>query len=195
VGQTNVGLVPTFFLDFTRRAKEVSVVPDRLETIRDVVEPVLTPLDLGIYDVVVGGGAVRLVVDRPGGVDIDTLEAASRAVGPVLDSLPDIPGPYTLEVSSPGVERELRRPEHYAGAVGESVSVKVREDDGTKVRLRGELVAATPDSITLRLDGGDRDVPLDAIEQAKTIFEWGPSPKPGKGSKPGHAKKEAVARP
>jgi ribosome maturation factor RimP len=194
VGRTNVGLVPTFILDFSRRAKEVSVVPDRLESIKAVVEPALTPLDLAIYDVLVGGGAVRLVVDRPGGVDIDTLEAASRAVGPRLDQLPDLPGPYTLEVSSPGVERDLRRPEHFAGAVGETVSVKVEDADGTKARLRGELVAAGADTITIRLDGGDRQIALDAIDQARTVFEWGPAPKPGKGSRPGHAKKEAVGR-
>jgi ribosome maturation factor RimP len=195
VGRTNVGLVPTFFLDFSRRAKEVSVVPDRLDTIKAVVEPALTPLDLAIYDVVVGGGVVRLVVDRPGGVDIDTLEAATRSVGPLLDSLPDLPGPYTLEVSSPGLERDLRRPEHFAAAVGETVSVKARDADGTKERLRGELVAAGADTITLRLDAGDRTIALDAIDQARTVFEWGPAPKPGKGSKPGHAKKEAVGRP
>jgi ribosome maturation factor RimP len=195
VGRTNVGLGPTFFLDFSRRAKEVSVVPDRLESIKAVVEPAITPLDLTVYDVVFGGGAVRLVVDRPGGVDIDTLEAVSRAVGPLLDAMPDLPGPYTLEVSSPGVERELRRPEHFAGAVGDTVSVKAEAADGTKARLRGQLVAADADTITIRLDDGDRTIALDAIDQARTVFEWGPAPKPGKGSKPGHAKKEAVARP
>ncbi len=171
------------------------MVPDRLETIKVVVEPVLTPLDLSIYDLVIGGGSVRLVVDRPGGVDIDSLEAVSRAVGPLLEDRPDLPGPFTLEVSSPGVERDLRRPEHFVGAVGTVISVKVQEDDGTRVRLRGELVAADDDSITLRLDDGDRTFALDAIDQARTVFEWGPAPKPGKGSKPGHAKKEAVARP
>ena len=210
MGQANVGLVPTFFIDCTRRAEEVSVVPDRLETIKAVVEPALGPLDLAIYDVVVGGGVVRLVVDRPGGVDIDTLEDASRAVGPLLDSLPDLPGPYTLEVSSPGLERDLRRPEHFAGAVGDTVSVKVHDADATLARLRGELVAAGADTITIRLDDGDRTVALDAIDQARTVFEWGPAPKPGTGSKPGHApksssstgsakpghpRKEAVARP
>lgn len=171
------------------------MVPDRLESIKAVVEPALTPLDLAIYDVVLGGGVVRLLVDRPGGVDIDTLEAVSRAVGPLLDAMTDLPGPYTLEVSSPGVERELRRPEHFAGAVGETISVKVEESDGTKARLRGELVATDADTITIRLDDGDRKIALDAIDQARTVFEWGPAPKPGKGSKPGHAKKEAVARP
>ena len=93
------------------------MVPDRLETIRDVVEPVATAL--GPPDLRPGprGPEVRLVLDRPGGVDIDTLERASRTVAPLLEELDDMTGPYTLEVSSPGVERPLRTPEHFAGAI------------------------------------------------------------------------------
>lgn len=169
------------------------MVPDRLETIQDVVEPVLAPLGLGIYDLVVGGGVVRLTVDRPGGVDIDTIEAATRAIAPLLEDV-DIPAPYTLEVSSPGLERTLRRPEHFASALGSIVSVKARDAAGATERLRGELTAADDDTITIRVDDGDRTVAIDAITQARTVFEWGPAPKPGKGSKPGHAKKETVAR-
>jgi ribosome maturation factor RimP len=172
----------------------VSVVPDRLETIRGVVEPALAPLDLGIYDLVVAAGTVRLVVDRPGGVDIDTLEAASRAVSPRLEELDEMSGPYTLEVSSPGVERTLRTPEHFAGAVGTEVSVKARNADGAMERIRGLLIAAGPDHVTL-LDDGDRDIEISSIEAARTVFDWSPAPKPGKGSKPGRTKKEAAARP
>jgi ribosome maturation factor RimP len=171
----------------------VSVVPDRLETIRDVVEPVVTPLGLRIYDLVLAGPEVRLILDRPGGVDIDTLEEASRRVAPVLEELDELPGPYTLEVSSPGVERPLRRPEHFAAAIGSEVSVKARNDDGAMERRRGVLTAAGPDTITIRLDDGERTIPIDAIDQARTVFDWSPAPKPGKGSKPGRAKKEAVA--
>jgi ribosome maturation factor RimP len=173
----------------------VSVVPDRLETIRDVVEPALGPLGLQIYDLVVVGGAVRLVLDRPGGVDIDTLEAASRAVAPRIEELGELSGPYTLEVSSPGVERTLRTPEHFAGAVGTEVSVKARGDDGAMERVRGVLTASDADTITLRLADGERRIAIDTIEQARTVFDWSPAPKPGKGSKPGRTKKEAVARP
>jgi ribosome maturation factor RimP len=173
----------------------VSVVPDRLETIRDVVEPALGPLGLQIYDLVVAGGAVRLVLDRPGGVDIDTLEAASRAVAPRIEELGELSGPYTLEVSSPGVERTLRTPEHFAGAVGTEVSVKARGEDGAMERFRGVLTAADAETVTLRLDEGERRVAIDTIDQARTVFDWSPAPKPGKGSKPGRTKKEAVARP
>jgi ribosome maturation factor RimP len=173
----------------------VSVVPDRLESIQGVVEPVVTPLGLQIYDLVLAGGDVRLILDRPGGVDIDTLEEASRRVAPLLEELEDLSGPYNLEVSSPGLERPLRTPEHFAGAVDTVVSVKARGEDGVKERVRGLLVAADADTITIRLDDGEREIALDAIEDARTVFDWSPAPKPGKGSKPGRAKKEVVGRP
>jgi ribosome maturation factor RimP len=171
----------------------VSVVPDRLETIRDVVEPVAAALGLQIYDLVQAGPAVRLVLERPGGVDIDTLEEASRRVAPLLEELDDLAGPYTLEVSSPGVERTLRTPEHFAGAIDAIVSVKAVNDEGVKERLRGVLTAADATKITIRLEDGEREIAFDAIDEARTVFDWSPAPKPGKGSKPGRAKKEAVA--
>ena len=171
------------------------MVPDRLETIRDVVEPVATALGLQIYDLVLAGPEVRLILDRPGGVDIDTLERASRTVAPLLDELDDLTGPYTIEVSSPGVERPLRTLEHFAGAIGSEVSVKAPGPEGAMERLRGVLTGADADAdtITIRLEGGDREIAIDTIDQARTVFDWSPAPKPGKGSKPGRAKKEAVS--
>jgi ribosome maturation factor RimP len=171
----------------------VSVVPDRLETIRDVVEPVAAALDLQIYDLVVAGPEIRLVLDRPGGVDVDSLEAVSRKVAPRLEEMDDLAGPYTLEVSSPGVERPLRTPAHFQGAVDSQVSVKAVGEDGVKERVRGVLLAADATSITIRLDDGEREIAYDAIDEARTVFDWSPAPKPGKGSKPGRAKKEAVS--
>ena len=60
-------------------------------------------------------------------------------------------------------------------------------------RVRGVLTGADPDTITIRLEGGEREIALDTIEQARTVFDWSPAPKPGKGSKPGRAKKEAIS--
>jgi ribosome maturation factor RimP len=166
-------------------------VSDRLETIRTGVAPVIAPLGLEVYDVVLGGGVLRLLVERPGGVDVDTLEEASRLVGPLVDDL--VSGSYTLEVSSPGLERPLRRPEHYAGAIGSEVSVKARDEAGAMQRHRGTLVAVDDAGITIRTDAGDEHtLRFDTIESARTVFEWAPAPKPGKGSKPGRAKKEAA---
>lgn len=169
------------------------MVPDRLETIRDVVEPVAAALDLQIYDLVVAGPEIRLVLDRPGGVDVDSLEAVSRKVAPRLEEMDDLDGPYTLEVSSPGVERPLRTAAHFIGAIDSEVSVKAVGEDGVKERVRGTLLAADATTITIRLGDGEREIAYDAIDEARTVFDWSPAPKPGKGSKPGRAKKEAVS--
>jgi ribosome maturation factor RimP len=169
------------------------VVPDRLESIQSVVEPVVAPLGLQVYDVVLAGGILRLILDRPGGVDIDTLEEASRRVAPAVEEAASLDGSYTLEVSSPGLERPLRRPEHFTNAIDSVVTVKARGAEGAMERLRGVITAVATDGITIRTDEGDREVSFDAIEQARTVFDWSPAPKPGKGSKPGRARKEAHA--
>ena len=178
---------------------------DRAEALREQIQPAVTGLGLSLYDVLVDGGGrptVTVMVDRADrsgptrsegeGVDLDTLEAVTRAVSAVLDRDDPFRGPYTLEVSSPGLERVLRRPEHYAAAIGELVTVKARGEDGRAERIRGTLTAATADTITLTTDAGERTVRLDDVTQARTVFEWGPAPKPGKGSKPGSAKGSAA---
>ena len=102
---------------------------------------------------------------------------------PILDasSIDDtLAGSYTLEVSSPGLERPLRRPEHFRGAVGSTVSVKFRAGDQPARRIRGvrgrgrrRRVRRPP---RRRRDRAHR---YDDIVQARTVFEWGPQPKPG----------------
>ena len=91
---------------------------------------------------VLRSGVLLVTVDRDGGVDLEALTEANRAVSVVLDELDPIPGRYTLEVSSPGVERTLRTPAHFVKAVGEQVTVKTRPQVPGERRLRGVLAAA-----------------------------------------------------
>ena len=154
------------------------------DEITAAVEPVVIARGLELFDVVHAGTVVRVLVDRQGGVDLDTLSAVTTAVSAVLDDVDPVNGRYTLEVSSPGLERPLRRPDHFGRSVGERVTVKVRPEPGGDRRLDGELTAADDDGITLRLaDGSDRALRYDEIESARTVFEWGPPPKPGAGGK------------
>ncbi len=88
--------------------------------------------------------------------------------------------PYALEVSSPGLERPLRRREHFVRAIGATVSVKHRIADGSVVRERGTLTAADAVQITVETDGAPQAITYDDIVQARTVFDWGPAPKPGK---------------
>jgi ribosome maturation factor RimP len=166
-------------------------VPER-ETIVAAIEPLLATLGLELFDVQFTGSGrartVRVIVDRDGGVDLDAITAASERIQPALDSLDEL-GPFALEVSSPGLERPLRRPEHFRRAVGETVSVKVRDAGGEVRRLRGGLVAADERGVTV--DAGGEHVDYDQIIQARTVFEWGAPPKPGKDAKKKHQKEVA----
>ena len=155
------------------------------DRVRDVVLPLLTERDLDLYDIEIAGPVLKVVVDRPAGLDLDVLADATRAVSRALDEADPIAGAYTLEVSSPGLERRLRTPRHFTRAVGESVKVKLTSAGGAardgERRLEGEVVAADDEGVTVRTTLGDERLAYDHIDRARTVFVWGPAEKPGKG--------------
>lgn len=160
---------------------------DTAEMVRDVVAPILAARDLELYDLEVHSSMVRVIVDRPGGVDLDTLGDVTRAVSRELDDADPIAGRYTLEVTSPGVERPLRTPEQFIRAVGETVKVKTTiELDGQR-RLEGVLLAADQSGITLEAEpGSNYTLGYGDIAKARTVFAWG-TPRP---SSPGSNRKK-----
>jgi len=172
-----------------------------IETVVRSVEPVVGALGLSLYDVELTGSGrtrvLRVLVDRPGGIDLEGIAAATEAISPVLDRPPLdalVPGPYALEVSSPGLERPLRTPAHFGDAVGETISVKTRAgDDGPARRVRGVLSGAGDSGFDLVLDdGGTEHVDYDDVAQARTVFEWGPQPKRGRTKKTSNSRKAST---
>ena len=159
-----------------------------VERVREVVEPLLARQSLTVYDVEHTGSALRITVDAPGGVDLEAIAHATRLISVALDEHDPIPSKYTLEVSSPGLERPLRTPLHFAGAVGLTVSVKTNARVDGERRIKGTLTAADDQGITV----GDHTLRYDEIEKARTVFEWGPTPKPGK-TKAAADQKKAVS--
>jgi ribosome maturation factor RimP len=155
------------------------------DRVRDVVAPICTDLGLDIYDVEHTGGKVRVTVDRAGGVDLEALSLATRLISRELDHRDPVPGRYHLEVSSPGLERVLRTPTHYRGALGRTVSIRLHPGAGEARRLNGVITDVGEDEITVLVDEPERHrhtVRLVDIERARTTFAWGPAPKPGKGA-------------
>jgi ribosome maturation factor RimP len=152
-----------------------------VEDLVPVLEPVLAASDLELVDVELRSGVLVVTVDRTGGVDLEALTEANRAVSAVLDELDPIPGRYTLEVSSPGVERTLRTPAHFAKAVGETVTVKTRPQVPGDRRRRGRLVSSDDDGLELEVEGADGPpvrLAYSDIDKARTVFVWGPEPRP-----------------
>jgi len=148
----------------------------------DVDEPfrtLLATLGLQLYDVEMVGGSLNVTVAKDGGVDLDTLTSANRALSQWLDEHDPIAGRYTLDVSSPGLERRLRTPAHFASAVGETVTLREVRDGQPTRRLEGTLLSANDTSLTLRdVENGEVTVLLANIERARTVFVWGASAKP-----------------
>ena len=162
------------------------------DTVRALVVPLLDSRGVELYDVELTGGTLRVLVDREGGVDLDALGELSTSISGALDASDPLPGGYTLEVSSPGLERPLRTPEHFATVIGRRVSVKTRPGTEGDRRFDGELLAADENGFVVAADGGDRTVAYADVERARTVFEWGGAPKPvgpkrkekGKGTAP-----------
>jgi ribosome maturation factor RimP len=148
-----------------------------ITAVRDSLAPVVAALGLALYDVELHGSGkartLRVTVDKDGGVDLEAITEVTRAVSPVLDGEPSLAGSYLLEVSSPGLERALRIPAHYAGAHGSTVSVKLRTDTGTQ-RVHGVLVDSDDRGCVVDGDDGRHEIAYDDITQARTVFEWGP---------------------
>ncbi|MGD9752526.1 MAG: ribosome maturation factor RimP [Acidimicrobiia bacterium] len=170
-----------------------------VETVSDIAAPALEALGVELVDVEHKGQVVRVVVDEPGGIGLDRLGEVTQRLSRALDEADPISTRYTLEVSSPGVERPLRTPRHFQSVVGQKITCKHRGRTGAE-RLVGTLVAADDRAIELRVEpdkpSGEvevRRLPYSELERARTVFEWGPPPKPGKGSKPG-AQKAAAQR-
>lgn len=142
--------------------------------------PLLASLDLDLVDAEISAGRVRVTVDRSGGVDLDTIAAAHKMVSAALDGMDPFPGHYTLEVSSPGVERRLRTPEHFARAVGEVVSVRTVPGSEPR-RVQGSLRSVDAEGfvvLTTELPEVERYVRFVDVERARTVFEWGSASEP-----------------
>jgi ribosome maturation factor RimP len=161
------------------------------EQIADALRPIVRAAGLEIWDVESTGTSVRVLVERPGGIDLDSISELSRSVSTVLDERDDLVpnGRYTLEVSSPGLERRLRYPRHFASYIGHDVAIKTASPVNGVRRLTGTLAEATDEEIVLQaaLATGETEevrVPLELIDRANAVFTWGAPAKPQKSAKP-----------
>jgi len=110
----------------------------------------------------------RVYITKEGGVDLDTCAEISNDLSPLLDVHPPMKGNYFLEVSSPGIERTLKKPRHFQSAVGERVKLKIAGGE----KIRGVLSAADEEGITLTNRDGEHSYDYPQILKARTYFDW-----------------------
>jgi ribosome maturation factor RimP len=156
-----------------------------LEEVRDLADAVTRRRSLRLWDVEMGGqpgrAIVRVFVDADEGVDLDTVAEVAEEISRGLDLRDPIPGRYTLEVSSPGLERSLKEPEHWRVSAGKKVVVKTKGKlVGDSHRLDGTVEGTTEESVLLRTDASSEpvEVPFREIRSARTVFEWDTAGKP-----------------
>jgi ribosome maturation factor RimP len=177
-----------------------------IQRVTRMIAPWVADLKLDLYDIEFRGGVLRITLDTPpgseSGVDIDTLSLVTRMISRDFDHDDPMPGHYTLEVTSPGLERTLRTPVHFQREVGKIVAIRLRDIGGSDRRVQGTLVSANETECVVRIDPEpapqskgkgakgknpapqaepqERTIPYSQIDRAKTVFIWGPAPKPGK---------------
>ncbi|QKF78648.1 ribosome maturation factor RimP [Arcobacter defluvii] len=110
----------------------------------------------------------RVSVTADSGISLDKCAEISRMISPILDVNEPMNGEYVLEVSSPGIERKLKKKEHFIASVGEKVKIK---DFSTEV-YKGELIFADDEKIIIKTEFGEDELTYDSILAAATYFEW-----------------------
>ncbi|MDH3462961.1 MAG: hypothetical protein OEM32_04970 [Acidimicrobiia bacterium] len=146
-----------------------------------LIEPYLAAERLELDDLEFSGQGrgrvLRVAVDGEG-VDVERLATLSRSISRLLDNETDLNDAYQLEVTTPGLERKLRRPEHYQKSIGREIMAKVRRGDAGHT-VRGVITEANADTFTVNGDTATEVIDYEAVIKAKTVFRWEKSPKPG----------------
>jgi ribosome maturation factor RimP len=150
---------------------------DLASKIEEVAKRVAESEGLEVVEVEVKGGGnnrlVRIAIDKPEGVTHGDCELISHQVGTILDVEDIVPGRYTLEVSSPGVERKLMKPQDYERFQGKKARITLREPVEGRKNWEGTLAGYAGGAVMVEIEPGKtREFPLNQIQKANLKFEW-----------------------
>ena len=148
----------------------------RLKQIRQLVEPVLVERQMELVELTCAPQAgvlhLRLLVDRVGGVTIQQCAQANHLVEGALETQRIIEGSYTIEVSSPGLDRPLTTKRDFERAIGEELQLTLAFGEERFKELRGMLLAVQPDAIVVKTPAGNVTVAMTQIRSAKKALRW-----------------------
>ena len=142
----------------------------------ELLQPVVVGLGYELYGIeYLGQGkysVLRLYIDQEEGITLEDCERVSRQLSAVLDVEDPISGNYTLEVSSPGMDRPLLQRDHYERFSGEQIKLKTMRPIEGRSRYAGLLQGVQGDDVILEVDGETVTIPLDAINQARLVPQF-----------------------
>jgi len=142
-------------------------------TTKETIVNILNDCNVDLYDIETVSEnerkIFRIYITSKDGINLDKCSEVTKILSPILDLEPPLNGEYTLEVSSPGIERPLRKNEHYLGSIGETIKVKLINTD----KIIGKLESFEEGKLTLVEDDGEViTLALDDIEKARTYYKW-----------------------
>lgn len=145
--------------------------------VKAIIEPVLEHEGLEVIDVEYRrepvGMVLRVFIDRPEGVDLEVCSAASGAIGEALEEAQPIEAAFSLEVSSPGVERRLAKPGHFQRFIGEDAKVQLLPTVPGRKKFTGKIVDADEEAVVLEVDGERQRLEYELIARANLKYsDW-----------------------
>ncbi|MBI2105148.1 MAG: ribosome maturation factor RimP [Candidatus Omnitrophica bacterium] len=147
-----------------------------LAKIQALAEPILAGHDMELVELTShpqgGQRLIRFLVDRVGGVTIQQCAQANRRINEALDAADLVEGSYTVEVSSPGLDRPLVSQRDFERALGEDLDLTLQEPDGRASELRGMLLAVQREALVVKTPGGNLTVPRARVRAAKKALRW-----------------------
>lgn len=144
--------------------------------VQELLEKIINDLGYDLYDVLyVKEGKeyyLKIFIDKPEGISIEDCENVNNAIDEILDTADYIKEQYFLEVSSPGIERDLRKEKHFLAQIGNEIEVKLYKQINSKKELRGILEEYNDNEIVLNINNEKINIELKSIAMAKTIYNW-----------------------
>ncbi|MDR3568532.1 MAG: ribosome maturation factor RimP [Syntrophobacteraceae bacterium] len=140
----------------------------------NLVEPVILAGGMEILDIEYRresiGWVLRIFLDSERGINVDDCARISRVVSEMLDTADLVPVAYNLEISSPGIDRPLRKPDHFRKHIGDMIEVRTISPVQNRRNFRGELKDASPEGLILQCDSQDYSIGLELIERARLLY-------------------------